>query len=144
MDHLLKQLPHLRKMYVTIGFHEDAGSYDDGTSVVEVALWNEFGTKTSPVRSFIRSTLEEKVDDINNWREEALKKIIEEGWTAEKALSMIGLRVSILIQNKIKSNVPPPNAPSTVDHKKSEGTANRTLIETGLMLRSVTYRVMTK
>lgn len=144
MTHLLKQLPQIKKMYVTIGFHDGAGSYDDGTSVVEVALWNEFGTRDIPSRSFIRSTIEENIDKINALREEALVRIIQDKWPAQKALEMIGFRIQVLIQNKIKSNVPPKAAASTVEHKKREGVPNRTLIETGLMLRSVTYKVMTK
>ena len=142
--------------YVTIGIHEDAGEYEDGTSVVSVALWNEFGTQNIPERSFFRSTLEENESKINAWREEAIKNITEKNWPASKALEMIGLRVQILIQNKIKSNVPPPNAPSTIKAKQASGVAPKsgfkkgfegrtgTLINSGLMLRSVTYRVFTK
>ncbi len=48
MVRLLKEFDQLKTAFVTIGFHEGAGSYDDGTEVVEVALWNEFGTKKVP------------------------------------------------------------------------------------------------
>jgi len=139
---LRAQLKHLKKAYVTIGFHSDAGQYADGTDVVQVALWNEFGTEKTPSRSFIRSTIDENADKINKWREEALENIIYKGWSVEKALAMIGFRLQTLIQNKIKSNVQPANAPSTQQHKAREGVPNRTLIETELMLRSVTYKVV--
>lgn len=144
MKRLLREMPKLRGSYVSIGFHEGAGEYDDGTSVVEVALWNEFGTKDTPQRSFIRSTLEEHSDQINRWREEAMVAIVEKGVSTEKALESLGFKLQVLIQNKIKSNVPPPNAESTREHKKREGVPQRTLIETGLMLRSVSYRVVVK
>lgn len=139
---LMSRLKGLKKCYVTIGFHDDAGEYDDGTSVVEVALWNEFGTDKTPSRSFIRSTIDENMSKINKWREEALENIIYKGWSAQKALEMIGFRIQVLIQNKIKSNVQPANAPSTQAHKAREGVPQRTLIETELMLRSVTYKVV--
>lgn len=142
MRRLLREMPKLKKAHVTVGFHDDAGEYDGGEpSVVEVALWNEFGTKNVPARSFIRSTIEESIDKINHWREEALVSIIENGVPVEKALEAIGMRIQVLIQNKIKSNVPPPNAESTREAKRREGVPDRTLINTGLMLRSVTYRV---
>lgn len=139
--------------YVTVGIHEDAGNYEDGTSVVSVALWNEFGTAHSPQRSFFRSAIDENEQKINAWREEAINNILDKGWSIKKALEMIGLRIQILIQNKIKSNVPPPNAPSTIKAKQASGSAPKsglkqgfesrtgTLIDSGLMLRSVTYRV---
>jgi hypothetical protein len=127
--------------YVSVGVHEGAGSYPDGQSVVEVALWNEYGTRTVPERSFLRSTVDENIPLLNQWREEMIKKVLHEGWTVHKALEAIGFRIQVLIQNKIKSNVPPPNAPSTVDAKNAHGVAPNTLIDTGLLLRSITYQV---
>lgn len=127
--------------YVSIGVHEGAGAYPDGTLIAEVALFNEFGTETAPERSFIRSTLEEHKADLNRWRQEFLQKMLLEGWTTEKALNAMGFRIAELVRNKIKSNVPPPNAPSTLRAKQRHGVAPNTLIDTGLLLRSVTYQV---
>lgn len=138
--------------YVTIGIHEDAGRYSAGNaSVVEVALWQEFGTRTIPERSFIRSAIDDNVGKINSWREEMINNIVDKGWSVEQALDAIGVRIQILIQNKIKSNVPPPygsgRKPNDADRiqelqdaKKARGHAPVTLIETSLMLRSVTYK----
>lgn len=39
---------------VTIGVHEDAQSYTDGTSAVEVAAAHEFGSDKTPMRSWLR------------------------------------------------------------------------------------------
>jgi hypothetical protein len=139
-----QQAKFLRGAYVTIGIHEDAGAYPDGTSVVQVALWDEFGTETSPERSFFRSTLDRKEGQINQWREEMIKKIVDGEMTVEKALETLGFRIREMIKNTIQSNVPPPNAPSTLDHKKREGVAPRTLMESTLLLRSVEYKVVLK
>jgi predicted RNase H-related nuclease YkuK (DUF458 family) len=142
--------------YVTIGIHKDAGKYPDGTDVVSVALWNEFGTSTSPERSFFRSAVDGNESLINKWREEAIQNMVEKKWTVKKALELVGFRVQTLIQNKIKSNVPPPNAPSTIAEKRRTGVSPKsgakpgfadrtgTLIDSGLMLRSVTFRTYPK
>lgn len=129
--------------FVTIGVHEGAGHYDgDGApTVVEVALWTEFGTRSSPERSWLRSTLDENQSLLNQWREEMIGNILYREWTVERALNTIGFRIQVLLQNKIKSNVPPPNAPGTVAEKGRDGVAPVTLIHRGLMLRSVTYQV---
>lgn len=139
-----KILDQCRGAYVTIGVHEDAGQYDSGVSVVEVAMWNEFGTTNIPERSFLRSTFDENATKINQWRELAIQNILTKGWSVEKALEMIGFRVMTLVQNKIKSNVPPPLAKSTAEKKLQNGIAPRTLIDSGLLLRSITYKVYVK
>lgn len=135
---ILKKHP---KAYVSIGIHEGAGEYPDGQSVMEVALWNEFGTETIPERSFIRSAIDQNEGKINSWRDEVITNIVEKGWTVEKALETMGFRIQLLIQNKIKSNVPPPLAESTAAAKSRRGRPTVTLIDSGLMLRSVTYKV---
>lgn len=140
---LAKRLEGFDKAYVTVGVHEDAGSYPGGSpTVAEVALWNEFGTRYIPERSFLRSTIDENSALIDRWREEAISKIIAGKWSVEKALEALGFRVQVLVQNKIRSNVPPPNAPATVAQKAKYGVPPQTLINTGLMLRSVAYRVV--
>lgn len=141
VDKLLDTLKKYRNAYVTIGIHEDAGTYgESGTSVIEVALWNEFGTEKIPARSFIRSALDEHEQKINEWREEVVTNILTKGWSIEKALDTIGLRIQLLIQNQIKSNVPPSLAKSTADAKSAKGRPPVTLIDTGLLLRSITYK----
>lgn len=137
-----KKLDQIKKSYVTIGIYEDAGSYENGETVIKVALGNEFGTDTIPERSFFRSAIDDNLDKINKWREEMIVNIFENNWPVEKALRAIGLRIQVLVQNKIKSNIPPDNSPATKAHKLKEGVGQKTLIETGLMLRSVTFKVV--
>ena len=144
IEKFLKSASKINGAYVSVGFHEGAGQYEDGQDVIEVALWNEFGTRNIPERSFIRSAITDSHTEINKWRLEAMDKVMTQGWSIERALEMLGFRIQVLIQNKIKSNVPPPNAPSTVAQKQSDGVAPNTLIHTGLMLRSVGYKVVVK
>lgn len=150
-----KAVESAKGAYVTIGVHDDAGKYSTSNApeVAEVALWNEFGTGTIPERSFLRSAIDGNEGKINEWREEAINNIVEGRWNTKKALEAIGLRIQILIQNRIKSNVPPPNADSTIAAKQRSGVAPKsgfnpeysgrtsTLIDTGLLLRSITYKV---
>ena len=109
--------------YVTVGFHEGAGEYTDkrhaGVSVVQVALWNEFGADLPksgshrlwgsttvgqiPERSFIRSTIDENIDKINQWRVEIITAMIFKGLSIQQGLESLGVKVQLLIQRKIKS-----------------------------------------
>lgn len=139
-----KELEKLKDAYVSVGLHEDAGAYDSGVSVVQVGLWNEFGTETAPERSWLRSTVDEHAGDLNRWRVELLKKIMAGEETAEHALETLGFRVRELVRNKINSNVPPPNAPSTIAAKHRAGVAPHTLVNSTLLSRSVEYKVVIK
>jgi len=145
-DKFVQQMKKIKDGYVSIGVHEGAGHYTEGNhppEVYQVALWNEFGTERSPSRSFIRSTMDENADKINQWREEMLENIAEKGWDIEKALDAMGFRIAQLIRNKIMSNVPPPNAPSTIAAKEAKGEPTVTLRATELLLRSITWEVHT-
>lgn len=143
-EEFLKRMKHTSGSYVTIGVHEGAGDYESGVSVVQVALWNEFGTERIPERSFLRSVLYGNESLINSWRQKEIKEIMEKKTTPEKALSSIGFRIRELVKNKIGSDVPPPNAPSTLARKKRLGVAPRTLIESGLLQRSIDFKVVIK
>lgn len=142
LQKLKAEFERAKGAYVAVGVHEGAGEYDDGPSVVQVALWNEFGTHNIPSRPFIRSAIHGKVAEINAWRAEVIKKILSGDMTIKKALEVIGFRLRETIRNNINSNMPPPNAPSVVAYKKSQGIAPRTLVETALLLRSVEFKVV--
>lgn len=141
-DSLKKALKQFKTAYVTVGVAPGAGEYADGTSVADVALWNEFGTSKIPERSFIRSTLHEHQTQINAWRSSLVEQVLESRMTVHKALDILGFKIRELIRAKINSNIPPPNAPSTIAHKKREGVPPRTLMETGLLARSIEYKVV--
>jgi hypothetical protein len=144
LTELKRRFKNADKAYVSVGVHEGAGEYADGTSVMNVALWNEFGTEHIPSRPFIRNAVYGHEGQINAWRKEAIGKIISGEFTVKQGLDMIGFRLQILIQKNITSNMPPPNAPATVAHKRAEGVAppDQTLMETQLLLRSVTYKTV--
>lgn len=142
VDRIRAQLKLLKNSYVTIGVHDGAGSYQDGPEVVEVALWMEYGTARGiPPRSYVGQTIDENAGLLNQWREELISKILAGTTSVQQALETVGFRIQVLIQNKIKSNVPPPLNKEYAARKIADGLAPVTLIRTGLLLRSVTYRV---
>jgi hypothetical protein len=139
--------------YVAVGVLEDAEPYPDGQGVAEVALWNEFGTRNIPERSFLRSAISDGSEKIQAWQKEVLSKVLL-GMPARKALEILGFRVMELVRNKIKSGVPPPNAPSTIRAKIASGSLPKsmkgkkagkhgtsTLVDTGHLLESISYKV---
>lgn len=135
---LLKRMKGL-KVYVTVGF-QDTAEYPDGTAVVFVAICNEYGTENIPARHFFGPAIDENQALIDRWQDELIDQYLDGKVSLRGMLEELGKRVVKLVQDKIRSNVPPPNAPSTVAKKGSD----QTLIDTETMLKSVTYKVFIK
>lgn len=120
------------KEKLEIGFFETA-RYPNGTFVAQVAYFNEFGTLNIPMRPFFRNAINK---NIKKWYA-TLQNGINQNATPSKALSIVGEVARADIVESITSLREPPNAESTIKQKKS----TNPLIDTGLMRRSVTYKV---
>lgn len=118
---------------VDVGFMGSA-TEADGTLVAAVAAFNEFGTGTIPPRPFFRNAI---AKNSTKWPINLGTALKNNDFDAAKALGLVGQEIQEEIQESIRSNTPPPNAPSTVAAK---GFAT-TLIDTSTMLNSVTHRV---
>lgn len=143
LKRILKNARDLGKANVTVGVHGTAKPHknDEGesTPLAFIAAVNEFGSSDGhvPERSFIRSTVDEQLGTLRRIRDQALRKVVLDDLAPRKALALIGAYLQGKIQEKIASNIPPPNAPSTVSEKGSSGT----LIDTGQLRQSITYQV---
>lgn len=126
--------------YVTVGVQGDQAGQTDGKSgatLAEIATANEFGTDRIPARSFIRSTMDESRADIANVQQRAFAAVVTGQRSVHDGLSLIGMAAQAKIQAKISSNIPPPNAPSTIAAKGSSST----LIDTGQLRQSISFEV---
>jgi hypothetical protein len=110
------------------------GHYPDGTSIPLVGFWNEFGTKRSPERPFMRSTLFHN-KNYKDTLEKIAKGIVAGKYNKEKAFEMLGQKVKQDIQKTIVELRYPKNAKSTVRAKRS----SNPLIDTGIMRSSIDY-----
>lgn len=90
-----------------------------------------------PERALIRKTLDEQESKINEAAVRMVTRVAEGKETVESGLGKVGEFVSSQIRRTIQRGVEPPNAPSTIRRKKS----SKPLIDTGLLIRSYTYKV---
>jgi len=99
---------------------------------------NEFGTQDGriPERAFLRKTF----DDDNAIRQvfDFGSQIYDKTGDIKSMLKAMGAKLVSEIQKSIDSNIPPPNAPSTI---KAKGGKDKTLIDTGRMRQGVTYKI---
>jgi len=132
-----KMANNLANMKVQVGFLSSA-KYEDGTSVAQVAISNEYGVpqKRQPPRPFMRQALKKS----GEWKKTfdfMIKKDFARGGDFKTSFDTLGSVVQGDIKISIKELISPALAQSTIDKKGF----SKPLIDTGYMLDSVNYEV---
>ena len=142
LEKIEKELDYLKKHTVWVGFvGSEAEKKVNGVEIYMYANFNEYGTSNIPSRPFFRTALNNNRKYIKEQLKELLGKVATGKMTGEKALKSIGLEVQGLIQDSIKNGNWESNASSTIAAKKGRG---QELIETGSMLRAVSFEIRRK
>ena len=106
-------------------------------SVIDIAIWNEFGTRRIPERPFMRNTVRNHRTRYLTILRSSASRIVMGLTTLPVVLNKLGIQVQGDIQDEITTFRDPPNAPSTI---KAKGSSNP-LIDIGTMRQSVTWIV---
>jgi len=136
----LKQMAKSNKnsVVVKVGFFEGR-KYSDGTSVVEVAVKNEYGEANIPARPFMQQTFENNQAKWLKFITQAMAK-----QSGNYDINTIANQLGLLMQGDLRDTIVNgdfvPNAPYTIA-KKGKDTPLR---DTLLMLQSVDYQVVKK
>lgn len=109
----------------------------ENVTVLDVAIWNEFGTGQIPERSFIRAWFDENATKAREFTRRLLESVVLGKRNLPDVPELLGQTFVAQIQKRMSAGVPPANAPSTIDRKGS----SKPLIDTGQLRSSVTYRV---
>ena len=144
LDKIEKELDYLREHTVYVGFVGDsADATEDMVPIWLYANYNEYGSSSRgiPSRPFFRTALNNNRKYIKEQLKELLGKVATGKMSGENALKSIGLEVQGLIQDSIKNGNWESNAPGTIRAKNGTG---QELIETGSMLRAVSFEIRRK
>ena len=117
---------------VRVGVLENA-TYPDGTPVAMVAFWNEYGTRTSPVRAFFRTTVSENK---KNWVL-SVQNLMKMHNNPQQVMGLIGVHMQEQIVQSINTWSDPPNSAYTIAKKGFD----KPLVERGIMMRSIKSEV---
>jgi hypothetical protein len=126
---------------LTVGIHEAEGAASkegaDGTTVLEVAAYHEFGLGV-PRRSFI-ADWEDEAAEKHKQQLSAKAKAVIAGTvpSVEQGLERLGNLYVGEVQKRIADGIDPPLAESTIRRKDS----SKPLIDTGQLRSSIAYRV---
>jgi hypothetical protein len=111
----------------------------NGTSVIDYAVYNEFGTSRIPARPFMSTTYDENVDKTYELIERMAGQLMDSKLSTKQLLDRLGLWYSSQIKKTIRraKEWAVPNAPGTIAQKGSSSP----LIDTGRMLNAVNFEV---
>ena len=150
-------------VHVRVGVLDDgrAGSEDrDGITTGQLAVAMEFGTATTPARSWVGLTFDKARSEVQSDMQRLLGHIVDGKITVDKALNVLGAKYSAEVKNTVTQGeqIQPPNAPSTLKRKQGSTHNNRnakgqfikgfgakikygvrTLVDTGRMIGAVTW-----
>lgn len=131
----VRNLQNLNNKSVKAGVLQNSGTEDNGTKIVDVAIYNEFGTSRIPSRPFVRIASEKNQQTWANEAEKVVDKIVA-GYDAN--FSSLGDRMVENIKDVIgDKNLLVPNAPSTIRRKGHD----KPLIDTGKLKASIDFEV---
>lgn len=160
---ILEQIEYIKGKEIQVGVFGDEGS-----ELLLKAGVNEFGAEidvtpkmraylhgqglhlkpdtdqiTIPERSFIRSTFDDNIDEIENEIEKAYRRVLAGDYTGKQMLDHIGNKFVALVKKRITNIENPPNHPFTIKQKTtSAGVGDSPLIDSGQLRREINYRVV--
>lgn len=128
----------------------ETSKYEDGTPVAYVAAIQEFGdpSHSIPPRSFMRSTSEEKRGEWAATARNGAKAVVNGSVTGPQVLDLIGQQAAGDIRRTISKITTPALKPATIENrlrkradKKTVGGLTKPLVDTGILLNSITNTV---
>lgn len=134
---------------IAIGFPRGkatSSQYPDGTPVIDVAVYNNYGTFNAdgsvhiPARPFMDIGAMRASEETKKVRIALFRRVREGQIPMEQAADIIGANAAAILKNTIRDFDDPPNAPSTIAKKKS----SNPLVDTGLLMQTVTWDVRKK
>ena len=143
---LAKSDPHVR---VGVFSDEKAGGQvrDGELTNVEIAAVHEYGTEDGrvPERSFLRSTFDEKRQVYAALVTKLLRGVVSGKMPVKQMFDILGAQMVADINGRVRQTLGPafafePLRPETIARKGSD----RPLIDTGIMLASITWVTVTK
>lgn len=113
---------------------------DPNVTVLDAAIWNEFGTEQIPERSFVRSAFDKNRVKYEKTTKKLLIRIYQSKVSVERALDILGL----MIENDIKSMIRNGNFKPLSDVTIAKKGSDKPLVDTGQMINSVRFKRIMK
>ncbi len=133
-DKIIQQALKLDGKGVKVGIRRGKGSHD-GTDMLDIAVYNHFGTATIPARPFVSDCAEKNAGQIQEAQKRLVYRVYQGGLSADGALAELGAWYVNVQKGHILHGGWTPNAPATVKRKGS----NKPLVDTGQLVNTVDW-----
>lgn len=133
-DKIIQQALKLDGKGVKVGIRRGKGSHE-GTDMLDIAVYNHFGTATIPARPFVSDCAEKNAGQIQEAQKRLVYRVYQGGLSADGALAELGAWYVNVQKGHILHGGWTPNAPATVKRKGS----NRPLVDTGQLVNTVDW-----
>lgn len=124
----------------SVGESDSVVLIDPNVTVLDAAIWNEFGTETIPERSFVRAAFDKNRAKYEKTTKVLLGRIYESKVSVERALDILGLMIENDIKSMIRNGSFEPLSIVTITKKGSD----KPLIDTAQMINSVRFKRIMK
>jgi hypothetical protein len=133
-DNIIRQALKLDGKGVKVGIRRGKGSHD-GTDMLDIAVYNHFGTATIPARPFVSDCAEKNAGQIQEAQKRLVYRVYQGSLSADGALAELGAWYVNVQKGHILHGGWTPNAPATVKRKGS----NKPLVDTGQLVNTVDW-----
>lgn len=134
---IITNLKKLADKEIKVGIQGDeSAKYENGVSVIDVAIFNEYGTDKIPSRPFIRQCFELHSKEAFG-RLEKVVGFIGQGGDVNVALGSVGQWYEQRMKHVLTNYAWHPNSIATIRQKGS----SKPLIDTGQLRNSIRYKV---
>ena len=139
-DKIIQHALKLDGKGVKVGIRRGKGSHD-GTDMLDIAVYNHFGTSTIPARPFISDCAEKNAGQIQEAQKRLVYRVYQGSLSADGALAQLGAWYVNVQKGHIAHGSWFPNAESTKKRKKMKrpGDVIKPLIDTADMMNSVDW-----
>ena len=135
-----REIKAAKNASVRVGVLADAGTSDDGVDLVDIAVFNEFGTKRAPPRPFIRGAFDEKQRDLTRLKARLWNQVLAGRLDTRRALGLLGQTHEDQVKVYMTELRTPANAASTIAAKTRAGRrGDNPLIDTGRLRASIRW-----
>ena len=110
----------------------------DRPTVVDVAVFNEYGTSTAPARSFIHDPFDNNRVKYEQMLSGGITHYVGGGSDKYDVLKQIGVEMVKDFKQAMRNSIPPPDAEITIRRKRS----TVTLIASEQLIKSLTWRAV--
>jgi hypothetical protein len=138
-EKLKKRAKEIPRKTVAVGFPKgklNTPHYEDGASIIDVAIWNNFGIGV-PKRDFMTPSTRKWKEFCTELINSMKMEILEGKINIDDVLNLAGQKGADIISEEIIKLRTPPNSPYTIEKKKS----SNPLVDTGDMSKAPMHEI---